>query len=81
MESELEEMQQRNEDNMCKKVKIVNKSSRELPEEVVDAISFKTLTDVNEVLEEYNLKILEMERDIEDETLVTQTFTIADYNR
>lgn len=81
MESELEEMQQRNEDNMCKKVKIVNKSSRELPEEVVDAISFKTLTDVNEVLEEYNLKILEMERDIEDEKLVTQTFTIADYNR
>lgn len=66
---------------MCKKVKIVNKSSRELPEEVVDAISFKTLTDVNEVLEEYNLKILEMERDIEDEKLVTQTFTIADYNR
>lgn len=81
MESELEEMQQRNEDNMCKKVKIVNKSSRELPEEVVDAISFKTLTDVNEVLEEYNLKILEMERDIEDEKLVIQTFTIADYNR
>lgn len=81
MESELEEMQQKNEDNMCKKVKIVNKSSRELPEEVVDAISFKTLTDVNEVLEEYNLKILEMERDIEDEKLVTQTFTIADYNR
>ena len=29
---------------MCKKVKIVNKSSRELPEEAVDAISFKTLT-------------------------------------
>ena len=81
MESELEEMLQRNEDNMCKKVKIVNKSSRELPEEAVDAISFKTLTDANEVLEEYNLKILEMEREFEDGSLITQTFTIADYNR
>ena len=66
---------------MCKKVKIVNKSSRELPEEAVDAISFKTLTDANEVLEEYNLKILEMEREFEDGSLVTQTITIADYNR
>lgn len=66
---------------MCKKVKIVNKSSRELPEEAVDAISFKTLTDANEILEEYNLKILEMEREFEDGSLVTQTFTIADYNR
>lgn len=66
---------------MCKKVKIVNKSSRELPEEAVDAISFKTLTDANEVLEEYNLKILEMEREFEDGSLVTQTFTITDYNR
>jgi hypothetical protein len=66
---------------MCKKVKIVNKSSRELPEEAVDAISFKTLTDANEVLEEYNLKILEMEREFEDGSLITQIFTIADYNR
>lgn len=66
---------------MCKKVKIVNKSSRELPEEAVDAISFKTLTDANEVLEEYNLKILEMEREFEDGNLVTQTITISDYNR
>lgn len=66
---------------MCKKVKIVNKSSRELPEEAVDAISFKTLTDANEVLEEYNLKILEMEREFEDGKLVTQTLTITDYNR
>ena len=66
---------------MCKKVKIVNKSSRELPEEAVDAISFKTLTDANEVLEEYNLKILEMEREFEDGSLVTQTITISDYNR
>lgn len=66
---------------MCKKVKIVNKSSRELPEEAVDAISFRTLTDANEILEEYNLKISEMEREIEDGKLVTQTLTITDYNR
>ena len=64
-----------------KKVKIVNKSSRELPEEAVDAISFRTLTDANEILEEYNLKISEMEREIEDGHLINQTLTITDYNR
>lgn len=63
---------------MCKKVRIINKSSRELPEEAIDAISFRSLTEANEVLEEYNLKIYEMEREFEDGKLSSQTLTLVD---
>lgn len=63
---------------MCKKIRIVNKSTRELPEEAIDAISFKSLTEANEVLEEYNLKISEMEREFEDGKLSSQTIVLID---
>ena len=63
---------------MCKKIRIVNKSTRELPEEAIDAISFKSLTEANEVLEEYNLKISEMEREFEDGKLSSQTIVLVD---
>ena len=63
---------------MCKKIRIVNKSTRELPEEAIDAISFKSLTEANEILEEYNLKISEMEREFEDGKLSSQTIVLVD---
>ena len=63
---------------MCIKIRIVNKSTRELPEEAIDAISFKSLTEANEVLVEYNLKISEMEREFEDGKLSSQTIVLVD---
>ena len=41
------------------KVKIINKSSKHLPQEVVDSLTFKTIDEANTVLEDYNLRISE----------------------
>ena len=65
---------------MCKKVKVINNSSRELPEEAIDAITYKTLSEANNILAEYNLKIVEMERELDNGHLLSQTITIADTN-
>ena len=65
---------------MCMKVKVINNSSRELPEEAMDAITFKTLSEANNILAEYNLKIVEMERELDNGHLLSQTITIDDIN-
>lgn len=62
---------------MCVKVKIVNKSKRELPEEVIEALTFKTVSEANDILEEYNLKIVEYERVLKDAKIKEQIFTIG----
>ena len=62
---------------MCVKVKIVNKSKRELPEEVIEALTFKTVSEANDILDEYNLKIVEYERVLKDAKIKEQIFTIG----
>lgn len=61
-----------------KKLIIKNKSLRALPEEVVNAIENMTIDEVNSVLDEYNLKIIEIERDYDDdENIASETVTIG----
>lgn len=61
-----------------KKLIIKNKSLRALPEEVVNAIENMTIDEVNGVLDEYNLKIIEIERDYDDdENIASETVTIG----
>ena len=38
------------------KVKIINNSSREIPQELTEEMMFKPLSEVQQILEEYNLK-------------------------
>ena len=52
---------------MCVKIKIKNKSSRDIPEELVEDLQFKTLDQINEIAEEYNLKVIEVMREYDDD--------------
>lgn len=66
---------------MAQKIKIVNNSSRELPEEVVNAIldPDETLTKINDVTAEYNLKVKEYDRFLDEMANITEeTFIIGD---
>lgn len=66
---------------MAQKIKIVNNSSRELPEEVVKAIldPDETLTKINDVTAEYNLKVKEYDRFLDEMANITEeTFIIGD---
>jgi hypothetical protein len=63
---------------MCVKIKIKNKSSRDIPEELVEDLYFKTLDQINEIAEQYNLKVIEMSREYEDGHLVENELTFGD---
>jgi hypothetical protein len=60
------------------KIKIKNKSSRDIPEELVEDLQFKTLDQINEIAEQYNLKVIEMSREYEDGHLVENELTFGD---
>lgn len=60
------------------KIRVINKSSRELPEELADACMQLTITDVNNVADEYNLKIVEYEKIFDDGELLEVIYTIGD---
>lgn len=62
---------------MCVKVKIKNQSKRELPEEVIDALTFNSISEANDILEEYNLKLIEYERVLKDAKVVEQVFIVG----
>lgn len=59
-------------------LKIINKSSRTINDEIVDAMMFKSLSEANEVLAEYNLKLREIERVFDDDDHVTETILTID---
>ncbi len=61
------------------KVKIINNSSREIPQELTEEMMFKPLYEVQQILEEYNLKChsYEMVYD-DDKKLSEQIITIND---
>lgn len=63
---------------MTLKVKIKNKSSRDIPAELVDALPFKTVDEVNRIAEEYNLRITELSNGYENGELVEQELTFGD---
>lgn len=59
-------------------LKIINKSTRTINDEIVDAIMFQSLSEANKVLAEYNLKIREFERVFDDDDHVTETILTID---
>lgn len=63
---------------MSIKIKIKNKSSRDIPEELVEDLQFKTLDQINEIAEQYNLKVIDMSREYEDGHLVENELTFGD---
>lgn len=64
---------------MCVKIKIKNKSSRDIPEELVEDLQFKTLDQINEIAEEYNLKVIEVMREYDaDGHFVENELTFGD---
>lgn len=63
---------------MCVKIKIKNKSSRDIPEELVKDLQFKTLDQINEIAEQYNLKVIEMSREYDNSHLVENELTFGD---
>ena len=63
---------------MTMKVKIKNKSSREIPQELVDAIPFKSFDEVNRIADEYNLRVTELSNGYENAKLVEQEITFGD---
>lgn len=66
---------------MCVKIKIKNKSSRDIPQELVEEIQFKTLDEINSIAEQYNLKVTEMTNEYKNAKLVEQELTFGDrYN-
>lgn len=63
---------------MCVKIKIKNKSSRDIPQELVEEIQFKTLDEINSIAEQYNLKVTEMTNEYKNAKLVEQELTFGD---
>ena len=61
---------------------IINLSSKPLAEEAVNAILYTELDEVNEILEEYNLKITKFDVEFDkDNHPIKQTLTIEDFKR
>lgn len=61
------------------KVKIINNSSREIPQELTEEMMFKPLSEVQRILEEYNLKCHSYEMVYNDKKeLSEQIITIND---
>lgn len=48
-----------------------------IPEEVIDSLTFKTLNQANELLESYNLKILEYDQIMDAGKLIEQKIIIG----
>lgn len=66
---------------MCVKITIKNKSSRDIPQELVEEIQFKTLDEINSIAEQYNLKVTEMTNEYKNAKLMEQELTFGDrYN-
>lgn len=63
---------------MCVKITIKNKSSRDIPQELVEEIQFKTLDEINSIAEQYNLKVTEMTNEYKNAKLVEQELTFGD---
>lgn len=60
-------------------ITINNQSSRVLAAEVVNTLTFDTIDTANDVLAEYNLKISEIKRVLNDKNqLVEQIVTVSD---
>lgn len=62
------------------KVTIKNKSHRDIPEELADALSVQRLDEINRIANEYNLKILEYSRELENTKIIEEIFVIGDIN-
>lgn len=62
---------------MYTKIKITNNSNRDIPQEAVDAITFKNIDDANAVLNSYNLKIAECERVLKENKIVEQNVVVV----
>ena len=61
------------------KVKIINNSSREIPQELTEEMMIKPLSEVQQILEEYNLKCQSYEMVYDDDKkLSEQIITIND---
>ena len=61
------------------KVKIINNSSRIIPHELTENILYKSLSEVQEILEKYNLKCQSYEMVYDDDKrLSEQIITIND---
>lgn len=63
---------------MCVKITIKNKSSRDIPQELVEEIQFKTLDEINSIAEQYNLKVTEMTNEYKNAKLTEQELTFGD---
>lgn len=63
---------------MCVKITIKNKSSRDIPQELVEEIQFKTLDEINSIAEQYNLKVTEMTNEYKNAKLMEQELTFGD---
>ena len=58
-------------------VKIKNKSNREIPEELANACN-QSLSEINRIAEEYNLRVIEFEKEFDKNGNVSsQIITIA----
>lgn len=61
------------------KYKIINNSSREIPQELTEEMMFRPLSEVQQILEEYNLKCHSFEMIYDDDKkLSEQIITIND---
>ena len=64
------------------KYKIINNSSREIPQELTEEMMFRPLSEVQQILEEYNLKITKFDVEFDDNGhAIKQTLTIEDFKR
>jgi uncharacterized lipoprotein YehR (DUF1307 family) len=63
---------------MSVKITIKNKSTRDIPQELVEEIQFKTLDEINSIAEQYNLKVTEMTNEYKNAKLVEQELTFGD---
>jgi len=59
-------------------IRIINLSSRSINDEILEAITFQTLSEANTILAQYNLKIREFEQIFNDGQLHETVLTIGD---
>jgi len=59
-------------------LKLINKSDKSLPQEFIDGIMFTTFDRANEIAAEYNLKIVEIEKEFDGTSLTGMTVTVGD---
>lgn len=61
------------------KITIKNESIREIPEELAETIYTLNLDEINRVAAEYNLKIIEYCRELDNAKIIEEIFVIGDY--